>query len=433
MDVLMPQLGETVSGGKILSWFKSVGEAVASGENLCEIETDKVTVEVPAIEGGFVRAINVEAGQTAAVGAVIAVIASTPENAVAPTTSASDPIVGIEVRVNSTSIKAPSLRKRELDLNREVRTPTTGYGPARLPNGVVASPLARRLASVRGIDLSRLIARDPSGRIKRADVERAAATGQPTPGGPLPNRPGSSVEVQRSRPHNVVSVDRMRAIIADRLTLAKTTIPHFYLAADVAVDRLAPLRREMNEGAERAGDSAPAFKLSINDFIIKAWSLALQAVPEANGIWMDGEILQFERSDVGVAVAVPGGVFSPVILSADTKSLSAISNEIKSLASRARQRSLQPAEYQGGTTSISNLGMHGVKAFAAIINPPHSTILAIGAAEKKAVDAPGGGVTLVGHITATLSCDHRVVDGVLGAALLRAFKSFLENPLRMVA
>jgi pyruvate dehydrogenase E2 component (dihydrolipoamide acetyltransferase) len=189
----------------------------------------------------------------------------------------------------------------------------------------------------------------------------------------------------------------------------------------------------MNQGAQITGDGTPLFKLSVNDFMIKAWSLALQIVPAANAIWADGEILQFERSDVGVAVATPGGVLTPVVLSADMKSLSTISNEVKSLAARARQRSLLPAEYQGGTTSVSNLGMYGVKAFTAIINPPHSTIVAIGAAEKRAVDDPAGAVTWVGQISATLSCDHRVVDGALGAQLLQAFKSFLENPLRMVA
>ena len=429
----MPQLGETVSEGKILTWFKSVGETVASGENLCEVETDKVTIEVPALEGGLVRAINVAAGQTVAVGTAIAVIDSAPGDAVAPIKSEGSQTVSVEVSVNnSTSTSVGHSPRRELDLNQEVRTPIAGYGPAMMPSGLVASPLARRLAAVHGIDLSTLTAGDPSGRIKRADVERAAAANQTTPARALPP-PKTRLEVQRTRPHKVVRIDRMREIIAERLTLAKTSIPHFYLVTDVAIDRLSALRREMNQGAQITGDGTPLFKLSVNDFMIKAWSLALQIVPAANAIWADGEILQFERSDVGVAVATPGGVLTPVVLSADMKSLSTISNEVKSLAARARQRSLLPAEYQGGTTSVSNLGMYGVKAFTAIINPPHSTIVAIGAAEKRAVDDPAGAVTWVGQISATLSCDHRVVDGALGAQLLQAFKSFLENPLRMVA
>jgi pyruvate dehydrogenase E2 component (dihydrolipoamide acetyltransferase) len=222
-------------------------------------------------------------------------------------------------------------------------------------------------------------------------------------------------------------------IIVEQLTLSATSIPHLNLATDIAVDRLSTLRREINGSAMKAPNGEPAFKLSINDFVIKAWSLALQVVPPANAIWSDEEILQFERSDIGVAVAVPGGSLTPVVFSADTKSLSAISSEMKSLAARAREQSLLPAEYQGGTTSISNLGMYGVSAFTATIKPPQSTIVAIGAAEKRPVETVGGDIALVGRITATLSCDHRVIDGVLGAELLAAFKSILENPLRMVA
>src|SRR6516164_10255250 len=224
MGGLMPQPGETVSEGKILTWFKSVGETVASGENLCEVETDKVTIEVPALEGGLVRAINVEAGQTVAVGTAIAVIDSAPGDAVAPIKSEGSQTVSLQVSVNSTSTSVGHSPRRELDSNQEVRTPIAGYGPAMMPSGLVASPLARRLAAVHGIDLSTLTAGDPSGRIKRADVERAAAANQTTPARALPP-PKTRLEVQRTRPHKVVRIDRMREIIAERLTLAKTSIP----------------------------------------------------------------------------------------------------------------------------------------------------------------------------------------------------------------
>jgi pyruvate dehydrogenase E2 component (dihydrolipoamide acetyltransferase) len=434
MDVLMPQLGETVSDGKIVKWFKSVGEAVAAGENLCEVETDKVTIEVPALEGGFVSAINAEAGDTVPVGSTIAVIdGKSSKKSVVATTDPVGTAPGVRDPVESASVEIHLLLRRELDLNREVRTPLAGYGPAKLSSGLVASPLARCLAANRGIDLATIAPTHPSGRIKGTDVERPAVASRSTQPSVLRSPPDHISEALRKRPHTVVKVDGMRRTVAERLALSKTSVPHFYLATDIAVDSLSTLRRELNQSAKNPRDGEVAFKLSINDFVIKAWSLALQVVPAANAIWANEEILQFEHSDVGVAVAVPGGLLTPVIHSADRKSLSAISNEMNSLASRARERSLLPTEYQGGTTSISNLGMYGVSMFTAIINPPQSTIIAIGAQEKRAVEAPSGNVALEGRITATLSCDHRVVDGVLGAELLRAFKSFLEHPLRMLA
>lgn len=428
----MPQLGETVSGGKILRWFKSVGEAVASGENLCEVETDKVTIEVPVLESGFISAIKADAGETVPVGSVIAVIGSATNDAVAATTSSSGSAARGGAADNSASIPIQLLPRQELDLNREVRTPVAGYGPAKLSSGLVASPLARRLAASRGVDLSTIVPTDPSGTIRKADVDRAGAAGrsaQPRLRPPL----GQLDEVHRNRPHTVIRVDEKRRIIVERLMLSTTAIPQFHLATDITVDRLSALRREINSSAMKAPDGKPAFKLSINDFVIKAWSLALQVVPPANAIWTGEEILQFERSDVGVAVAVPGGSLTPVVFSADTKSLSAISHEMKSLAMRAREQRLLPAEYRGGTTSISNLGMHGVSAFTAAIKPPQSTIVGIGAAEKRPVETVEGAIAFVARMTATLSCDHRVVDGILAAELLAAFKSLLENPLRMVA
>ena len=239
-------------------------------------------------------------------------------------------------------------------------------------------------------------------------------------------------EVHRGRPHEVVPVDTMRRTIARRLTEAKGTIPHFYLSVDATIDRLARIRAEMNADAPRDAAGDPAYKLSLNDFMIKAMALALQAVPRANAIWSGDGILAFRHSDIGVAVAVEGGLLTPVIAAAETKSLSSISIEMKDLAARARDRALQPHEYQGGVTTISNLGMHGVREFSAIINPPQSTILAIGAARREAIETEDGGVAFVRRISATLSCDHRVVDGVLGAELIESFREFIESPLRLI-
>jgi pyruvate dehydrogenase E2 component (dihydrolipoamide acetyltransferase) len=224
----------------------------------------------------------------------------------------------------------------------------------------------------------------------------------------------------------------MRRIIARRLIEAKTTIPHFYLTIDADTDRLMEIREEINRGAKKNADGEPAYKLSVNDFMIKALALALQEVPHANAAWAGDSILEFEHSDVAVAVAIPGGLITPVIFSAESKSLSAISNEMKSLAARAKTRSLQPHEYQGGSTSISNLGMYGIREFSAVINPPQATILAIGASERRPIEKKDGGVGFAGRVSVTLSCDHRVVDGALGAELLNSFKAMIENPLRMI-
>jgi pyruvate dehydrogenase E2 component (dihydrolipoamide acetyltransferase) len=445
MDVLMPQLGETVSEGKILSWFKSVGDAVKPGENLCEVETDKVTVEVPAIEGGILQAINVEAGTIAPVGAVIAVIGDgaaavpTPAKAepakpvAAPAPAPAAAAAALQVVVPSAlAAPAPPAAKRVLDPYHEVHTPTQYFGPAR-QNGIFVTPLARRLAAGAGINLAQVSGTGARGRITGGDIEKAvAARGAGAPVGTPATAEEPVGEVHRSRPHKVVALDGMRRTIARRLVQSKTTVPHFYLVADIDVDRLIAVRAEINAGAPKNAEGNPVYRLSLNDFMIKALALALQHVPQANAIWSSEGVLQYERSDVGVAVAIPGGLLTPVIVSADTKPLSAISNEMKDLAKRARTRALQPQEYQGGTTSLSNLGMYGVREFSAIINPPQATILAVGASDRRPVETKDGGVAFVSRISATLSCDHRVVDGALGAELLTAFKTLMEHPLRMV-
>jgi pyruvate dehydrogenase E2 component (dihydrolipoamide acetyltransferase) len=441
MNVLMPQLGETVSEGKVIKWFKSVGDAVAVGENLCEIETDKVTVEVPAIEPGILQAINLEVGAVAPVGAVIAVLGGSAASARAPTSRASPVVTILPAGMLSAPPISPVMNgpasepvERTLDPFREVDTPRQNFGPARIANGVFVTPLARRLAANSGIDLLQVAGSGPRGRIVAKDVEKAVAL-RPAPKPPLVRAEavGEPIsEVYWSRPHQVVPLDGMRRTIARRLVEAKTTIPHFYLAADIDIDRLLRLREEINAATVKSLDGEPVYKLSLNDFMIKALALALQQVPQANAIWSGDNIVRFEHSDIGVAVAVPGGLLTPVVPAAELKSLSAISKEMKGLAARARDRALQPHEYRGGSTTISNLGMHGVREFFSIINPPQATILAVGAAHRVAVETANGGVAFVSRIAITLSCDHRVVDGVLGAKLLESFRANIENPISLM-
>jgi pyruvate dehydrogenase E2 component (dihydrolipoamide acetyltransferase) len=379
MEVLMPQLGETVTEGKITVWFKSVGDSVAPGDNLFEIETDKVSMEVPATSAGVLKEIRVKQGEVAPVSAIVAVIGDG--------------------------------EAKSLDPYNEVRTPARNFGPATIANGAKASPLARRLAAESGVDLTTVKGSGPHGRIHAADIKAVKA---PTPPIAAP---------VTDAPFERVPLDAMRRTIARRLVEAKQTVPHFYLTSDVDLTRLLALREEAN--------IAISTKLSINDFVIKALALALQRVPAANAVWGEDALLRYKHSDVGVAVAIEGGLFTPVIRKAETKSLSTISAEMKDLAARARERKLLPQEYQGGSTSVSNLGMYGVREFAAIINPPQSTMLAVGAGQRRPVEAPNGGIAFATLMTVTLSCDHRVVDGALGAQLLAAFKSAIENPITL--
>jgi pyruvate dehydrogenase E2 component (dihydrolipoamide acetyltransferase) len=449
MDVLMPQLGETVAEGKITKWFKSAGDAVKPGDNLFEIETDKVSMEVPSIAAGTLAEIRVQAGETALVGAVVAVIAGVGGAVASPPASASAPppkppqAPPVPAKAASQSQRpGPRVRGDErmatpretytgpLDPFFEVRTPSRNYGPAKV-GGTHVTPLARRLAGENGIDLSRMSGSGPRGRIVAADVEAAIAKGS---GRAAPMAAGASADQVKALYQGVefeeVPLDGMRATIARRLVEAKQTIPHFYLTADVTMDALLKIREEANAGAPKDGPGA--YKLSVNDFVIKALALALQRVPAANAVWAGDRILRFRHSDVGVAVAIEGGLLTPVIRNAEGKSLSAISNEMRDLAARAKDKKLKPAEYQGGAAAISNLGMYGVREFSAIINPPHATILAVGAAQRRPAEAADGSVKFESQMTVTLSCDHRVVDGALGAELLAAFKSLLESPVRML-
>jgi pyruvate dehydrogenase E2 component (dihydrolipoamide acetyltransferase) len=442
MDVLMPQLGETVAEGKITKWFKSAGEQVKPGDNLFEIETDKVSMEVPSTTTGVLAEIRVPAGDVAPVGAIVAVIAdgssaqpSRPAAATPPQPSTAKPVAAAAA---ATTAAAPVAQPRQdsppikLDPFFEVRTPDRNFGPARLSGGVTITPLARRLAAESGIDLSRLRGSGPHGRIVAHDVEAA-----PRPAdAPLTPRAGSSADEVKALfapdAYDEVPLDGMRRTIAARLTQAIQTIPHFYLTSDVEIDRLIKLREEANIGAPKDKDGNPAFKLSLNDFIIRALALALQRVPAANAAWAGDRILRFKHADIGIAVALDGGLITPIIRNAETKSVSAISAEMKDLSARARDKKLKPADYQGGSAAISNLGMYGVREFSAIINPPHATILAVGAARRQAVERPDGGVAFASMLAVTLSCDHRVLDGAVGAELLAAFKAFVEMPVTML-
>jgi pyruvate dehydrogenase E2 component (dihydrolipoamide acetyltransferase) len=455
VDVLMPQPGETVAEAKIVKWFKSAGDAVKPGDNLFEIETDKVSMEVPAITAGVLTEIRVPAGEVAPVGAVVAVIAGEgAANVSAPPKAGevSPPLIPAQAgiqrqealgprlrgdeRLGESATVSPYTRRGPLDPYFEVRTPARNYGPAKLPGGATVTPLARRLAAEGGIDLRSVAPSGPHGRIVARDVEMAIARKVPAPR-PVPvAAPGATAEQVKALYQGVtyeeVPLDNMRRIIAARLVEAKQTVPHFYLTADVATDKLIELREQANAGAPKGKDGEPAYKLSLNDFIIKALALALQRVPAANAAWAGDRILRFKHSDVGVAVAIEGGLLTPVIRNAEAKSLSAISNEMKDMAARARVKKLLPNEYQGGATAISNLGMYGVREFSAIINPPHATILAVGAAARRPVEATDGSVAFASFMTVTLSCDHRVVDGALGAELLAAFRALIENPVRML-
>jgi pyruvate dehydrogenase E2 component (dihydrolipoamide acetyltransferase) len=305
-----------------------------------------------------------------------------------------------------------------------VRTPERNFGPAKLPGGAFTTPLARRLASERGIDLSRVTGSGPHGRIVASDIEKAA------PAAPALATGAAQVKaLYAGIAYEEVPLDSMRRTIAKRLVEAKQTIPHFYLTADMDAGRLIAMREEANAAAPKDKDGQPAFKLSLNDFIIKAWAAALQRTPGANAVWAEDSILRFQHSDIGVAVAIEGGLITPVIRKAEAKSLTAISAEMRDLAERARVRKLKPNEYQGGSSAISNLGMYGVREFSAIINPPHATILAVGATRRAPVETEDGAMKFISQMTVTLSCDHRVVDGALGGELLAAFKGFVEKPV----
>jgi pyruvate dehydrogenase E2 component (dihydrolipoamide acetyltransferase) len=397
-------------------------------------------MEVPATFGGTLSEVNFQVGEVAKVGAVVAVILGDGEAAHPKPASSAPAAAAAAPAAPAAAMSAPAAAQSApaqnwkpsapLDPFREVRTPERNFGPAKIAGGVAVTPLARRLAGENGIDLNRVTGSGPHGRIVARDVEQRltqAASFAPAAG------PSTTdiAALYRDVPFTQVPLDGMRKTIAARLTLAKQSIPHFYLTADVAMDAALKVRAEANAAAPKH-NGEPAYKISVNDFVIKALALALMRVPAANAVFAQDRTLRFDRADIGVAVALEGGLITPVIRGADTKSLSAISNEMRSLAERARDRKLKPEDYQGGASSISNLGMHGVREFAAIINPPQSSILAVGAVTRRPVETEDGGIRFESAITVTLSCDHRVIDGALGAQLLGALKGYLEQPVTML-
>jgi pyruvate dehydrogenase E2 component (dihydrolipoamide acetyltransferase) len=440
-NILMPALSPTMEKGKLAKWLKKEGDQVKSGDILAEIETDKATMEVEAVDEGTVGKILVAEGtDEVAVNTPIAVLLGEGEKA------------GDIKITSSPAAKEPAKAPPPAERKAEPAPPQPSPGALSVPpppakadgkaNGsarLFASPLARRIAKEKGIDLAALKGSGPHGRIVLKDVEGAKPGARPAPAPAPQAAPPVAAMADEAiarfyepGTYEVVPHDGMRKIIAARLLQAKQTIPHFYLTLSCDIENLLAVREKLNAHAPRDKDKTPAWKLSVNDFIIKALALALQRVPDANVTWTEGGMLKHKSSDVGVAVAIEGGLFTPVIRKAETKTLSAISLEMKDLAGRARKRRLAPHEYQGGTTAVSNLGMFGIREFAAVINPPHATILAIGAGEKRAAVVDGE-IKVRTQMTVTLSCDHRAVDGALGAQLLQAFKEFIEEPALMMA
>ena len=485
INILMPALSPTMEKGNLAKWLKKEGDPVKAGDIIAEIETDKATMEVEAADEGVLAKIVVPEGTAdVPVNQLIAVLAGEGEDvkaaaagaksaAPAPAPAAPKPPQAAEAPPKPSSAPTPS--PQPPDQVRGRLSPQRGEGASAAPpppsltsprggevgtrsvpgeggrtdagrmdgGRIFSSPLARRLAREAGIDLGRVQGTGPHGRVVARDIEAAkSGTGLRPPGlaapaaaaaAPMAVRAPSDEKIRalfEPGSYEVVPHDNMRKIIAQRLTESKLTIPHFYLTIDCTLDKLLAAREEINATAPEH-DGKPAYKISVNDFVIKALALALQKVPEANVTWTEGAMLKHKHSDVGVAVAIKGGLITPVVRKAEQKSLSAISSEMKDFAVRARARKLMPEEYQGGSTAVSNLGMYGIKDFYAVINPPHATILSVGAGEARPV-VRNGNIEIAQVMTVGLSTDHRAVDGALGAELLGAFRQFIENPVMML-
>jgi pyruvate dehydrogenase E2 component (dihydrolipoamide acetyltransferase) len=420
VEVIFPKVDMDMDQGSISKWHVSDGDTVKKGQAVFEIETDKSAMEIEAPADGVIKLSDVKEGASVAIGTVVAMIYAAGETAQAfstPTVTLAKAEAGHAI-VAVESKPGPGLR-RDDDIK---------------GTGVRATPLARRLAKQAGVTLASLTGSGPRGRITAADVQSTkppkatAIVAAPLVSG-MDTAAVRALYTEGS--YDVKPLDGMRRTIAQRLVQSKQTIPHFYLSATCTIDTLMATRERLNAAAPKSTDKAPHYKLSINDFVIKAMALALQKVPAANVTYTDEGILQHRSSDVGVAVSVEGGLFTPIVRSAETKSLSVISFEMKELAAKARARKLQSHEYQGGTAAISNLGMFGVEQFTAIISPPHAAILAVGAAVERFIPVNKQPV-LASQMTVTLSCDHRAVDGAVGAELLAAFKALIEEPALML-
>ena len=446
INILMPALSPTMEKGNLAKWLKKEGDKVKSGDVIAEIETDKATMEVEAVDEGTIAKILIPEGtQDVAVNDVIAVLAGDGEEiksagagaASAPpkaAPAAPAPAAGSPPPSAAPAAKAPAPTAASSAPQAASVAQTNGHART------FSSPLARRLAKEAGIELARINGSGPHGRVIARDVEEAksgkglkapaaAPTGAPALAPSMSDKqilalfePGS---------YEVVPHDGMRRTIAQRLTASVQNVPHFYLTIDCDIGKLLNAREEINAAAPKDKEKKPLYKLSVNDFVIKAMAVALQRIPDCNVSWTESGMLKHKHSDIGVAVAMPGGLITPIIRKAETKSLSTISGEMKDFAARARARKLKPEEYQGGTTAVSNLGMYGINHFTAVINPPHATILAVGTSEERPV-VQAGKIEIAHMMSVTLSCDHRAIDGALGAELIGAFKMLIENPVMMM-
>ena len=424
LEILMPALSPTMEEGTLAKWLVAEGDRVQSGDLLAEIETDKATMEFEAVDEGVIGKLLVAEGTAnVKVNSAIAILLEEGDAADATVSPAQSAAAAAPLTHEASAVDAPA---------------ATAAPAAAISNDgtrIFASPLARRIAADQGLDLAKITGSGPKGRIVKADVSGAPATAAVSAPPPMAAAPAASLPSSASvealyqgRSYKTVPLDGMRRVIADRLTEAKQTIPHFYLRRGIQLDTLLKLRSEVNAGLEARG-----VKLSVNDFIIKACAMALQSVPAANAVWAGDRVLQMEASDISVAVAIEGGLFTPVLQDADSKSLSKLAVEMKDLAARARSRKLAPHEYQGGSFSISNLGMMGIDNFDAVINPPQGAILAVGAGKKRPVVSDDGTLSVATVMSVTMSVDHRVIDGALGAELLDAIVNNLEHPLSMLA
>lgn len=445
VNILMPALSPTMEKGNLAKWLKKEGDTVKSGDVIAEIETDKATMEVEAVDEGTLGKIVVPEGTSdVPVNQVIAILLEEGEDKSAIGATPSAPKAAPKApekpaaapAPKAAAAPAPTAAPAPVPVKAEQASPMDGKGPG----GVFASPLARRLAKQSGIDLSRIQGSGPHGRVIARDVEGAPNGGAPA-AAPAAAR---GFEMPASMPddkvralfeegsYDFVPHDSMRRTIATRLTAARIQIPQFYVTMDCEIDELMKAREQINADAPKNAEGKARYKLSVNDFVIKAFALALIKIPAANVSWLESGMLRHKHADIGVAVALDGGLITPIIRHAEEKTLGVISTEMRDLGLRARNKKLKPHEYEGGSAAISNLGMYGVKDFTAIINPPHSTIIAVGMGEQRVV-VKNNKPAVATVMSVTLSCDHRSVDGAVGAELLGAFKEYIEKPLGLLA
>jgi pyruvate dehydrogenase E2 component (dihydrolipoyllysine-residue acetyltransferase) len=448
INILMPALSPTMEKGNLAKWLKKEGDKVKSGDVIAEIETDKATMEVEAIDEGTIAKILVPEGtQDVPVNDVIAVLAGEGEDVKAAGAGAAKPSASA---APPKAAEAPAAASAPAPAAPKPAPPPAAApapqaaAPAAQTNGhggrVFSSPLARRLAKDAGIEISMVTGTGPHGRVVARDVEQAkTGKGLKAPAAAPSAAPSIAPTMSDKQilalfepgSYDNVPHDGMRRTIAQRLTASIQNVPHFYLTIDCDIGKLLAAREEINAAAPKDKEKKPLYKISVNDFVIKAMAVALQKIPNCNVSWTESGMVKHHHSDVGVAVAMPGGLITPIIRKAETKTLSTISNEMKDFATRARSRKLKPEEYQGGTTAVSNLGMYGINHFTAVINPPHATILAVGTSEERPV-VRNGKIEIAQMMSVTLSCDHRAIDGALGAELIGAFKQLIENPVMMM-